>query len=164
MLLIQISYSDTVRIHSRRGSHSVTHSDLLFRYSMDTPQTRKSFYYSFRISSQIRSKHGSHSISHSDSTINFKFRYTLNTEVILSTSNIVQIRSRHGGPSISHSDSIINLKFRYALDTDAILTLKPTIWFPQCSLHGSHSTSHTDLNFRYSPDTLHTRFPFCHLF
>ena len=53
---------DIVQIYSRHVSHSVTHSNSSFRYNTDTLQTWKSFCYLF----------------------NIQYRYTPDTEVILS--------------------------------------------------------------------------------
>ena len=121
-----------------------------FRYSKDTPQARRSFYYSFRHqqsdTDQISSKHRSHSTSHSDSTINFEFRYTPGTEVILSLVQIpvtVRIHSRHGSHSSAHTD----LNFRYNPDTCQTRS-------PFC-----HSFKHLP-----SPEMLQTWMSFCRLF
>ena len=127
--------SDTVRIHSRYGSHFVTHSDLLFRYNSDTLQTRKSFYYSFRIQSQdtvqIHSRPGSHFVTHSDSNYQIQIRYATETEAIL----------------FSHSDSAINFKFRYTPDTEVILLLRQISTSDTVqirSIHGSHAVTYSD--------------------
>ena len=48
LILIQIQTSDTIRIHSRHGCHSDTHSDSDFRCSTNTLQTQMLFWYSFR--------------------------------------------------------------------------------------------------------------------
>ena len=65
---------DTVQIHSRRGSHSVANSDTDFRYRLDTRQTRKPFYFSFRfnyqLQVQIHSRHGGHSVTYPDPSYN----------------------------------------------------------------------------------------------
>ena len=59
------------------------------RYRLDTLQTWKPFYFSFRFNYQIQ------------------FRYTPDTEVILSLIQIpVQIHSRHGSYSVTHSDTV----------------------------------------------------------
>ena len=83
----------------------------IFRYSMDTPQTRRSLYYSFRISKSRYStdtlqtrKSFCHSFKYQ-----LQFKYTPDTEVILlfiriSTSDIVQIRSRHSIHVVTYSD------------------------------------------------------------
>ena len=82
MLSLTIN-SDTVWIHPRRGGHYITHSEFQFRYSMDTPQARRSFYYSFRlqqtVTARIRSRHGRHSFAH----MNPISRYTPDTDTIL---------------------------------------------------------------------------------
>ena len=132
---------------------------------MDTPQTRRSFYYSFRISSPdtvwIQPKHDSHSTTHLDSSNQIQTRYAPDTVAILF---LIQIQ-------------LSTSKFRYAPNTDAFLALTPEVWFSpmqsprksSCHLfrsqfqsqihfrHESHSATHTDLNpsynFRYPPDT-----------
>ena len=77
LLLIQISTSDTVQIHSRHGCHSITHSNLF--PSPEILQTRMSFccLFRFQVSDTIRIhfRHGSHSDTHSDLTC----RYISNT-------------------------------------------------------------------------------------
>ena len=92
LLRIQITTSDTVHIRSRRGCHSVTHSDLKFRYNSDTLQTRMPFWYSFRFNSPIQ------------------FRYALDTDAILiliqiQLSDTVHIHSGHGSHSATYSVS-----------------------------------------------------------
>ena len=153
-------------MRSKCGYHSNTHSDFNFqiwyryapdtnaililiqistiRYILDTLQTWKPFYFSFRFNYHIH------------------FRYTPNTEVIFSLMQIqVQICTIHGCHSVTYSDFSSpdtlqtrksfchlfrsQLQFRYTPDTEVILLLLQT------------STS------GYSPDTLQTRFPFCHL-
>ena len=82
---------------------------------MDTPQTRRSFYYSFRTSSQntvrIHPRHGGHSTTHSDFSNQIQTRYAPDTAAILS---LIQIQ-------------LSTSRFRYAPDTDAILTLTPEV-------------------------------------
>ena len=94
----------------------------------DTLQTRKSFYYSFRIQGQdtvrIHSRHESHSVTHTDLNPSYSFRYTPDTEVILlliqfSTSDTIQIHSRHD----SHSD--IHSTFKHSYNSDTPQTLTP---------------------------------------
>ncbi|CAI8609586.1 unnamed protein product [Vicia faba] len=67
--LIQISDSDTVRIHSRYGSHSITHSDYSYRHSLDTLQDTDAILLLIQIRSpdivKIRSRRGYHSDTHS---------------------------------------------------------------------------------------------------
>ena len=57
LILIQIQLSDTVQMHSRRGCHSSTHSNSASRYSSDTLQTQKPFWYSFKFYFQKRVKY-----------------------------------------------------------------------------------------------------------
>ena len=118
---------------------------------MDTLQTQKSFYYSFRIQSQdtvrICSKHGSHYVTHSDFNNQIQTRYAPDTATILF---LIQIQLSAPG-------------------SDALQTWKSFCHLSGSQLqihsrHGSHSATHTDLNFKYSPDTHQTQLPFCHSF
>ena len=111
---------------------------------MDTPQTRRSFYYSF--SGQIQ------------------YGYIPNTTVILLLiqnfkSDTVWIHPRYGGHSTTHSDFSRLIQTRYAPDTVAILSLIQILVTVQIHpRHGGHSANHTDLNSkvqsRYAPDTV----------
>ena len=98
------------------------------------------------------SRHGSHSISHSDSTINLKFRYTPDMEVILSLVQIpitVRIHSRHGSHSATHTD----LNFRYS--PDMLQTRLP--FCHSFRVYPQHTVApYTDipLSSRYNTDTL----------
>ena len=66
MLLIPISYSDTIWIHPGHGGHSITHLEFKVKIQYgDTP------------------RHGSHSITHSDFNNQIQIRYAPDTEAIL---------------------------------------------------------------------------------
>ena len=150
----RISSQDTVQIRSRRGCHSIAHSNSTFRYNTNTLQTRMPFCYSFRFQNsdtvRIRSRHGCHSDTHSD----FKFRYSTDT---------LQTRM----PFWYSFRFNFQIQYVYAPNTDAILILiqissSDTIWI--CSRHGFHSDTHSDFKFRYSTSTLQTRMPFWYSF
>ena len=83
------------------------YSELQVKYSTDTPRTRWSFYYSFR------------------SLIQIQYGYTPDTEVIL----------------LLIQNSKVQIQYRYTPDTEVILLLiqisySDTIWIH--SIHGSH--------------------------
>ena len=139
---------------------------------MDTLQTRKSFCYSFKISSQdtvwIHPRRGGHSITLSDFSNQIQTRYAPDTEVILF---LIQIQL-----SISSTDTLqtrksfchlfrSRLQFRYTPDTEVILLLtqisaSDTVQI--CSRHGFHSVPHSEL----IPNTqlLHTQMLLCYPF
>ena len=134
----------------------------------------------------MHSIHGYHSDPYISSLIPFS---AVASEVILSFTQIpvtVQIRSRHGCHSGLYTSSLI---LPSAVATEVILllirisipvTVSDTLQTRKSfcysygsqlqlqsqihSRHGSHSATHTDLNFRYSPDTLQMWLPFCHSF
>ena len=96
---------------------------------MDTPQTRRSFHYSFGISSKdtvwIHPRHDSHSITPSDSSNQIQTRYAPYTEAILfpiqiqlSTSDSDTLQTRT--PFFYSYRSQLQIQSRYALDTVAI--------------------------------------------
>ena len=116
---------------------------------MDTSQTRRSFYYSFTISSQntvqIHPRHGGHSTTHSDFSNPIQTRYAPDTTSILylihihlstTSSYTLQTRMpfwplhqqfdsprciRHRNHSVTYSDPSYSL--RYTADTEVILLL-----------------------------------------
>ena len=77
----RFQFQDTVQIHSRRGSHSVTHSDFKIqsRYAPDTEAIMSLIQFHPTDTVQIHSRHKSHSVTYSDSR-----------------TNIVHIRSKYG--------------------------------------------------------------------
>ena len=121
MSLIQIPV--TVRIHPRHGGHSTTYTDLNFRYSLDTLQTQKPFYHSFRPFSPAQrcSRHGCHSAAYSD----FRFRY--NTDTLQTRQSFWYLFNVQ-----------VQLHLRYASDTDAILLLIQTQSPDTVQMHSKH--------------------------
>ena len=103
-----------------------------FRYSKDTLQTRKSFYYSFRYlihdTVKIHSRHGSHSITHSEFEVKIQFRDAPDTDAILlliQTSTImiqVRMHSRHESHYITHSEFKIKIQYGYTPYKEFILS------------------------------------------
>ena len=116
MLLIRISYSDTVRIHPRRGGHSISHSEfqvkIQFRYAPDTvailsliqiqlsttsSDTLQTWMPFWPLHQQFDypqcSRRGSHSATHTDLNSSYSLRYTPDTGVILSLIQIPVIVS-----------------------------------------------------------------------
>ena len=96
------------------------------RYILDTLQTRRSFYLSFRFNYQpqvqICSRHGCYSISHSDSTTNFK----------------VQMRSKHGCLSGPYT---YNIQFN-KLSRMASLSPFPQLHSDECKFTGTLVSNH----------------------
>ena len=139
------SSSDTMRIRSRQGCHSDTHSyfniKIQYRYAPDKDAIMILIQISTSDTVQICSRQGCHSDTHSDLNFKIKSIYTPNTEAILLFIQItVQIRSRHDGHSVAHSNSSLdtlhtrlpfyhlfksNFKIQcgYAPDMDSILSL-----------------------------------------
>ena len=88
---LTICNHDTVQIRSRYGCHPDTHSDSDFRCSLDTLQTRKPFYFSFRYSSDTLQTRKPFCYLFKFQ-VSIQYRYTPDTEVILSLIQISNFR------------------------------------------------------------------------
>ena len=140
---------------------------------MDTPQTRRSFYYLFRISSQdtvwIHPRHDSHSTTHSDSSNQIQTRYASDTAAILF---LIQIQlSTLSSDTLQTQKSFCHLsgsqlQYGYTPNTEVILLLiqistSDTVAIlpliqnlspaHSCSIHRFLFVTHSE--YRYTPYT-----------